>query len=102
MGDTDCTSRNTAFRCRRATSAELSICPMPFQGRVLLFTEELRLFNQRVNTLTDLSGRTFDGSLSAQDHKALGDNIELGYKDLASTARRIADLIGTVEAEFGH
>lgn len=83
-----------------ATSSDLCICPLPFQRSVFRIAEELQLYNQRVKYLTKQFDLTFDSSVSAANHQAIVSNVEKGYKELASAARRIADLIGNLEDEF--
>ena len=83
-----------------ATGSELAICPLPFQRSVLRIAEELRLYNQRVKYLTNQFDRTFDSGISPTNHQAITSNLDKGYRELPSAARRIADLIGKLEADF--
>jgi hypothetical protein len=54
------------------------------------------MFNQRVAALDVLRAKTFDASLSAENHAAVISDIAKGERDLAVQSRLIADAIDAV------
>jgi hypothetical protein len=79
-----------------AQLANISIYPVPFQSAVLRIKDQVDMFNQRVAALDVLRAKTFDASLSAENHAAVISGIAKGERDLAVQSRLIADAIDAV------
>lgn len=72
---------------------ELLIMPLDFQTWALRITKKLDMLNQRSVHLQKKLDETFNPALSAQNHDNLVADLKAGYKDVATQAKKIADLI---------
>jgi hypothetical protein len=72
---------------------DISIFPMAFQFAALRVKDQLTMFNQRVVFLQRQFERSFDASLSNENHETVRSNLEQGYCELADSAQFIADLV---------
>lgn len=84
----------------QAQVSNLSILPPTFQQEILDLHSKVDLFNQQCSALITEHGRTFDSSLSPENHAIVRKNLANGYQDLGERARRLADLISKVLRGF--
>jgi len=76
---------------------EIVLFPLNVQSVLLKISKNLDLFNQRVSFLQGRLDRTFDQSISEENHRRLVENdLKQGYRDLADRAEMIVDLVSKV------
>ncbi|MBM4137109.1 MAG: hypothetical protein FJ241_09820 [Nitrospira sp.] len=67
-----------------------------FQNKILEMRSQLSLLHEEVNQAHFYFEKTFDSSMSTENHRIIRENLEDSYKNIAKKARTIADRIGKV------
>ena len=72
---------------------EIQSLPKEFRQAVMETKENLSLFNQRIDTAQELRDRSFDSSLSRENHQIVARDLNETYVRLKDDAMRIVERI---------
>jgi transcriptional regulator with XRE-family HTH domain len=81
-----------------ANMSLLSLFPVEFQNRILEVRAQIGLLNQEISESSLFYWKTFDSSITAENHKIITDSLLRKYEIIEGASRRLADKIGNVAA----